>query len=172
MNIDDIIAIIFILIFFIGPLFKKIFDAVSSDSKPKKMDSNQVQEYLKKMREYSDPNRPKGYQAPSSHSYKKSNTWSQDRYVANTPKKEKMEKIYEKAYKKLTPNIETTLKADVNEAYKRNKDEQEVYKSSFKPYQENQADAVNGISKIFKSTKYTDLQKAMILSEILKKPSC
>ena len=169
MSIDDIIAIIFILIFFIGPLLKKIFDTVSGESQPKKMSSHQVQEYLKKMREYTDPDRPKGYQAPSSHSYKKANTWAQDKYVKNKPKEEKIEKIYEKAYKKLTPSVKTTKKAE--EAYKRDKDDQEIYQSDLKPYYEDKAEKIDGISKVFQSEKYTELQKAVILSEILKKPS-
>ena len=55
MRIDDILPILFIVIFFVLPLLGKIAEAMGGGAKPKSASTDDVKDYLQKMRGQQKP---------------------------------------------------------------------------------------------------------------------
>lgn len=164
MNIDNIITILFLLIFIVGPLIKKIAEALSEQPKkapPKRNSMEDVKEYLERMRNQApSPERvrpetssvPQGYQAPASRPYKGS---GKEKQVAA---KKKDAKVAAYAAQEAFCAVPEPVKAAIEEKHA--------------PHATvvHTAPTKNFLHDFMADTKFSDVQKAIVLTEIFKEP--
>lgn len=157
---EDFIFIVFLIIFFVGPLIKKILEGLSGAAPPAKRPSRQdVKEYLEKMRTAAGE-QEKGYRAPATKpKYPQPAAQpGKSRQAAGLPTPG------DGAAGKLTtaPQVETQFAAAVG------REAQPSAKGSPKI---KTALPANGLEKkILGNSALTEVQKAIVLKEILDRP--
>ncbi len=145
MNFEDIVAIIFVIIFFIGPLIKKIAEAAGKqEEQPKKGRSlEEVREYLEKMKSTNPSSGQSDYRAPATKPYK-------------SPTKEKSSAKKRGAKEEVVPEVVV---------------QPILIQPEPEPPSVKKAVEKNFLHEFMTGTKFTEAQKAIILSEIFKQPS-
>ena len=145
MNFEDIVAIIFVIIFFVGPLIKKIAEAAGKgEEQPKKGRSlEEVRDYLEKMKSPSSSSGQADYRAPATKPYKSS-------------VKEKASAKKRGAKEEIVPEVPV---------------KPIVIQADYEPPSVKRDIEKNFLHDFMVSTKFTEAQKAIILAEIFKQPS-
>jgi len=144
MNFEDIVAIIFVIIFFVGPLIKKIAEAAGKPEEQAKKGRSleEVREYLERMKTGSSPSGEAEYRAPSTKPYKSS---SKEKAKKKGVKEDVVPAVAAIAPIVIQPDPESTFV------------KREVEK--------------NVLHEFMSNNKFTEVQKAVILAEIFKQPS-
>ena len=146
MDFEDIISIIFLVIFFLGPLIKKIVQGLSGEASPtarQKRTVQEVTEYLEKMRAGTDASNK--YRAPSHRPYAAAKS--------STPKQSR------------TTKVAQVIKSNVDA--ESSIDESKVHAA----YNLAKKDARNVLKEIMVDPRFNDMQKAIIFSEIMRAPN-
>lgn len=160
---DNIVFIIFLIIFFGGPLIKKILEAINEASPPPKHPSkNEVQEYLEKMRgTHQQPQASKSqYQATST----KPSMEIKPKVHPNKAKAKKHEQVpevivIEPKQKTLAESLEEKDAINPQPPIKIQGRKQNI---------KNAMVLLN--DKVMANPRFTDAQKAIVLREIFGKP--
>jgi hypothetical protein len=157
MGFDDLIPIIFIIIFFVLPIIGRIVESMKGKAKPKPESSEDIKEYLQKMR--GQRSRPNQYRAPAS----KPGGYA----IMVEPEQGKEKKKRSREEKAVLEQVGLALQAPrVTQAVT------PAAKEETAPFPKPSARArKDGIrTRVMDVPRLSDVQKAMVLKEIFSKP--
>lgn len=168
----DVIVVIFILVFVVWPIFKKIIEALAGGEEPqkKKESAQDIKEYLAKMRSSGQNQQSQGqyaqsqqYKAPATrppaskaYDYKSKYTQKQPETAKSAPRKQAAKSVAQEVQEK--PRLSETIVQPSLQTFAHEKSNEKMVPK------------LSVISKIISESHFSDVQKAVIFCEVFGKP--